>query len=114
MSIASLEDARHAEQRGAILQALRQDYTSKMTSVKALSRALDLLGYSMTFGTFQFSLNLLADSGYIAIWRADDTPMWRADRLNDTARDTILFVRMTPKGLQLLDGRIAADPSVSF
>lgn len=114
MSIATMEDSRHAEQRGAILQALRQDYVNKMTSVKALAGSLDLLGYSMTGEGLQFSLSLLADSGYIAIWRAEDLPGYRSDRINDVRRDVILFARLTPKGLLLIDAKIPADPNVRF
>jgi hypothetical protein len=109
-----MEQARHAEERGAILQALKQDYGAKMTSVRALSRALDLVGHGMRPAGMQFALTYLADSQYIQIWRFEDTPGFRADRDSEERRDQIVFARLMPRGLQLIDGQIAADPSVSF
>jgi len=114
MGAAEIERARHAEERGAILLALHQEYSRSMTSVKSLSRALDLLGYPITREGLRFHLSLLADLEYTKIWRARDTAMWRADREHEMRADEIVFVRLLPKGLQLIDGAIAADPAVSF
>jgi hypothetical protein len=109
-----MEHARHAEERGAILQALRQDYRAQMTSVRSLARALDLVGHAMRPEGLEFSLAYLADCGYLRVWRAGDLPGWRTDRQNDVRGDAIVFARLLPKGLQLIDGRTAADPSVIF
>lgn len=112
--ISEMERARHSEERGVILQALRSDYRSKMTSVKSLGRALFLVARPMTEDGLQFHLNLLADSGYVKIWRVEDLPGWRADREAGSRYDAIVFTRLMPKGLQLIDGAIASDPTVSF
>jgi hypothetical protein len=112
--ISELEKARHADEKGAILQALSQNYAAKMTSVRALVGALDLLGHAMTSEGMQFALMYLADCEYIKIWRNEDLPGWRPDRMNDTHGYTIVFARLLPKGLLLIDGRIAADPGVRF
>jgi hypothetical protein len=112
--ISEMERARHAEQRGTILQALRSDYRSRMTSVNSLRGALYLVAQTVTGDSLQFHLSLLADTGYVKIWRAEDLPGFRPDREMNMPADRIVFARLTPKGLQLIDGAIEADPSVSF
>jgi hypothetical protein len=112
--ISEMERARHAAERGVILQALRSDYGSKMTSAGTLRRALFLMAQPVTEDGLQFHLNLLADLGYIKIWRVEDAPGYRVDRNTTTRGDRIAFARLQPKGLQLIDGDIEADPSVSF
>jgi hypothetical protein len=112
--ISDMEQVRHAVERGAILQALKRDYNSKMSSVAGLSRALFMIGQSVTSEGMQFHLNLLADSGYIRIWRAEDLPTWRPDRESDIKPEQILFARLAPAGLGLIDGKIPADANVSF
>ena len=114
MNIRSMELARHKEERGQILSLLRQDYAMEMTSVRALANELDLVGRRMAVGGLQFHLVLLADSGYVQIWRAHDVPGWRSDRQMDESGDAIVFARLTPKGLHLIDGLIPADPAVIF
>ena len=114
MSITEMEKARHAEERGAILQALRQEYASEMTSVRSLSRALDLLGYPTTAEGLQFHLSLLADKGYVRIWRAKNVPGFRRDRPIAERGDAIVFARMTPSGLALVDGDAPEDVVVTF
>jgi hypothetical protein len=109
-----MELARHKEERGQILLLLRQDYSMEMTSARALGNELDLAGRRMAKSGLQFHLVLLADSGYVRIWRAHDVPGWRSDRQMDESGDTIMFARLTPKGLHLIDGLIAADPAVIF
>jgi hypothetical protein len=109
-----MEEARHAEERGAILLALKQGYDQEMVSVGSLSKALNMVGSPMTVEGLQFSLSLLADSEYIKIWRAKAMGKWRADRVNEMRPDTIMFARLAPKGLLLIDGQIEADPLVTF
>jgi hypothetical protein len=108
--------ARHAAARGSIIRTLAEDYTSAMTSVRNLLGALDLQGISLSQSDIEFHLSYLADSGYVGIWRAKDTPGFRVDRrVRDWIKpDTILFAKLLPKGLQLLDGRIAEDPLIKF
>lgn len=112
--ITEMELAKHNEQRGVILKALKADFGSKMTSVASLGRALFMVGHSVTPENLQFHLSLLAESGYVKIWRAEDLPTWRSDRQMGVQADKILFARLAPKGLQLIDGVIEADPQVSF
>ncbi|SRR5581483_4572724 len=115
MSQSEIEKARHANERGEILRALKQDFTSEMTSVRNLRGALDLLRMPMSIEALEFHLNYLAAQGYIDIWRARDLPR-RRDRQESgwVAPDTILFAKLRPKGLQLIDGQTAEDPLVSF
>jgi hypothetical protein len=113
VSVEGMEKARHAEEKGAILEALREDYAREMTSVRSLSRALDLLGHSMRAEALQFALAYLADSGYLRTWRSKDVPGFRRDRISDVA-DSIVFAKLTPKGLRLIDGYEPEDPGVMF
>jgi len=112
--IKDMEAARHNEERGAILYALRQEVGAEMTSVRTLAMALNLAGMPMTHSGLQFSLGLLADAGYVKIWRARDVGAWRKDRLNDVRPEAILFARLLPQGLALIDGKSEPDPNVSF
>lgn len=114
MNLVAMEEARHARERGAILEALKQGYEEEMVSVGSLAATLNMVGQPMTRVSLQFSLTLLSDSGYVRIWRARDTPAWRPDRINDVRPDAIVFAKLLPKGLMLVDGRIAADPMVAF
>ncbi len=112
--IREMDEARHALERGEILKALRQEYGSAMVPVRSLAASLNLVGYPMTTDSLQFSLVLLADNGYLRIWRANEMGNWRADRENTGRPDVVVFAKLLPKGLLLIDGRIAPDPSVSF
>ncbi len=107
---------RHALERGALIRTLKEDYTAEMTSVRALIGALDLQGVSLALKDLCFHLEVLADGGYVRIWRARDMPGFRADRLSESWAKpaTILFAKLLPKGLQLLDGLIPEDPSIKF
>jgi hypothetical protein len=108
------EAARHAEEKGTILKALKEEYARGMTSVRSLFSALDLVGRRMTPKGLQFALAYLADQEYIRIWRAEEVPGFRKDRMTDANVQTIVFARLTAKGLHLIDGRIDADPGVNF
>ncbi len=99
---------------GAILLALKQAYGRERVTLRELSGTLNLVGSPMTAESLQFSLSLLADSTYVRIWRAKDVGNWRPDRLNDVDPDTIVAARLLPRGLQLIDGNIQADPQVTF
>jgi len=97
-----------------ILKSLRDDYGHDVTSVRSLAAALDLQGFPVTVERFQFALQYLSDQGYIDVRRAHEMPGWRRDRWNATHGDTILFLKLNPKGVQLLDGLIPEDPGVRF
>lgn len=112
--INAMEHARHATERGEILRQLVKDFTSPMTAVATLSRALFMVGRELTSPDMQFHLAFLEASGYVFVKRANETPGWRADRANESKGDMIVMVRLTPKGLKLHDGLIPADESVSF
>ncbi len=111
-----VDQARHAHERGVIIRTLKEDYTSSMTSVRSLVGALDLQGISLASKDLEFHLIYLSDAGYVRVWRAKEMPGYRKDRRASgwIKGDTIMFARLTPKGLQLLDGLIPEDPLVLF
>lgn len=108
------EAARHYEEKGLVLTALKQDFSREMTSVRSLASALALLGRPMTKQGLQFALVYLAEAEYVKIWRVEDMPGFRADRMSEQNVQTVVFARLLPKGLHLIDGLIPADPSVIF
>lgn len=115
MSMSEMENLRHAETRGKLLSILAEDYTRNMTTIGTLAGALDASGFSLTEDKLHFHLLYLEDSGYIRLWRNADMPSFRSDRgFSNATRDTIRFARLTPRGLQLVDGDGAADPKVKF
>lgn len=111
-----VEAARHAEERGLILRTLHEDYTSKMTSVNSLGRALDSMATSLSPETLDFHLVYLSQQMYIQIWRAEDMPNFRTDRKGPRwiAPQAIVFAKLLPRGVQLIDGDIPSDPKVAF
>jgi hypothetical protein len=113
-SMNELEQARHAEERGAILRLLSQDFNSEMTSVGSLLSSLDLLGHSLGWETFCFHLNYLKEDAYIRLWLTRDMPGYRSDRIGAGSPSEIRFAKLLPKGLRLIDGHLAADPMVRF
>jgi hypothetical protein len=111
-----VELARHAAARGSIIRTLAEDYTSAMTSVRTLVGALDAQGISLSQADIEFHLQYLADSGYVQVFRAKEMPGFRSDRrVREWVKpDTMMFCKLLPKGLQLLDGRIGEDPLIRF
>lgn len=109
-----MEIQRHAHQRGDIVRALYEDYTSNMTSVHTIIGALDAMGTSLAAETLDRHLVYLSDSGYVKIWRTRDMPGWRSDRRGAGSPDEIRFAKLLPLGLQLLDGIADANPGVKF
>jgi hypothetical protein len=111
-----IEQARHAEQRGVILRTLKEDYGALMTSVPSLYRVLDSIGMPIATDSLEFHLVYLAQQGYVQIWRASEMPNFRTDRIPVpwVAGKTIVFAKLTGKGLQLVDGDIPGDPKVAF
>jgi hypothetical protein len=114
VNIQAAEAARHAEEKGAILLALKHTYASTTTSVRSLWRQLDMMGHSMRPTALEFALRYLSDRGYIKIWRARELPNWRDDRPMDVNGDAIVYTRILPEGLLLIDGEAQADPKVIF
>jgi DNA-binding transcriptional ArsR family regulator len=112
--MSEIEQARWAQERGSILRTLKEDYVREMTSVRSLVRALDAQGISLSQDGIGFHLIYLADQGYVQIWRARDLPQFRRDRPMIFSACTVVFAKMLPKGLQLINGTIREDPGVSF
>ncbi len=112
----AVEQAKHARERGDTLRTLKEDYQSEMTSVRNLVGALDMQGVSLSLDGIAFHLEYLAEQGYVRIWRARDLPQHRKDRRRPgwVKPETILFAKLLPKGLQLLDGLAQEDPLVAF
>lgn len=116
MSMTEIENARHARERGDILLTLKEDYLQAMTSVRNLLGAMDAQGMSLSEGSLCFHLQYLKQSGYIQLWRHRDLDTFRTDRRggNWVKPDAILFAKLLPKGLQLIDGKVEEDPLVAF
>jgi hypothetical protein len=112
--IKEMDEARHSQERGSILLALKAGYGRERVTLGELASTLNMVGSPMTAESLQFSLSLLADCEYIKIWRAKAVGKWRKDRVNDVDPDAILAARLLPRGLQLIDGQIEADPQVTF
>lgn len=110
-----MENLRHAQARGKILQILFEDYAREMTSTRNLIGALDLVGLSISEDSFAVHMTYLEQQGYIRVWRTQDMHGFRRDRLFGSARpDDMRFAKLLPKGLQLVDGECAEDPKVKF
>jgi hypothetical protein len=111
-----IEKARHAHERGEIIRTLKADYSSEMTALSGLRRALDLQGISLSQQDLEFHLTYLEEQGYARVWRARDLPGHRLDRQVPgwMKAGTIMFAKLLPRGLQLLDGLVGEDPSVAF
>jgi DNA-binding transcriptional ArsR family regulator len=114
VTMADIELARYARQRGDILRTLKEDYLYEMTSVHSLIRALDAQGVSLAMDGLEFHLIYLADSGYVRVWRVKELPGFRRDRSPHERPDAIAFAKLLPKGLRLIDGLVPEDPAVSF
>lgn len=109
-----MDKARHAWNRGMILRCLSADFDREMTGVAVLQRTLDTLGVSLSEEDLAFHLAYLGDQGYVRIWRVREVTGFRRDRVSGEKPDAIRFVKLLPRGLQLLDGHLAEDPMVAF
>lgn len=115
MSMAEVEQERHAHERGEILRVLKEAWGNDMVSVRSLIGTLDRLGHPVSEEGLVFHAKYLAGQGYVRVVRAQDMPGYRRDRLKrDEKPTTIRFWILEPKGLQLLDGAIVEDPLVKF
>jgi len=109
-----VEHQRHAEERGAILRTLKEDFQREMTTVRTLLGALDAQAVTLSVAGITFHLKLLESSGYVRLTRARDLPGYRRDRWMEPKPDVIVGATLTPAGLQLLDGLVAEDPLIKF
>ncbi len=116
MTIADMRQVRHTAERGDILRTLKEDYQAEMTTLRTLLSALDLQGTPLSQEDLEFHLTYLAAQGYVQVWRARDMPNHRADRRGRgwEKPSTMLFAKLLPRGLQLLDGAIPEDPQIRF
>ncbi len=114
MSMFEIEKQRLARRKGDIIRILQEDYRSRMTSVGSLLGALDMLGEPVDPKSLQFDLIYLSQQGYILTWCVRDMPGFRQDRASVGSPDEIRFAKLTPRGLQLLDGNAPEDPQVKF
>jgi hypothetical protein len=110
----TLDNVRHARERGTILQALQQEYSGRMTRAADLAGALDLLGYPMSMEDLGFHLVYLSDEGYVKITRAAETAGYRRDRVGAGDPDAIVFCKLLPRGLRLIDGAEPENAGVRF
>jgi len=110
----TLDNVRHARERGMILHALMEEYSGRLTRTADLAGALDLLGYPMSMEDLGFHLVYLSDEGYVRVVRAGETPGYRRDRLGAGDPDAIVFCKLLPKGLRLIDGTEPENPGVRF
>lgn len=110
------ETVRYAGDRGEIIRALKETYTSEMTPLRTLLGTLDLLRVSLSQEDLEFHLTYLSDRGYVRIWRAREMPGYRRDRRGPVwwKPETIMFAHLLPRGLNLLDGQVEEDPGVRF
>lgn len=110
-----VEKQRHARERGDILRTLKEDYQSPMTAMRTLLGALDAQGVSLSQEGLEFHLVYLEQQDYVQVIRAKDLPQRKDRRVKGWIKpETPMFVKLRPKGLQLLDGNIAEDPQVVF
>lgn len=114
MTMNQLDAQRHSEERGKILEVLAQAFSSQMTSAGSLLRSLDLLGFPISPESLSSHLRYLQGCGYVQVWRTRDMAGWRADRPSPGNPNDARFAALTPRGLQLTDGQIDADPMVRF
>lgn len=97
-------DIRHEVQRGVILMILvhrNLDWTPFAEVRAQMARGQ---GYPLTDGELWFHLRYLASRAYV------ETRNLRPGR-SDLS---LVQVRATPKAVDLLDGRLQADPGVAF
>lgn len=109
----------HSEnyERGRILQVL-SDNEGISTAVGAalLMRALDNLGVSLSMRDLAQRLDYLAAKGYVQLTRRKDLPGFERARLKRGAGrpDDFICAKLTPQGLDLVQGNLGADLGVSF
>lgn len=112
--MAEVERQRHAQERGAIIKTLKEDFRRPMTTAKVLLGALDAQGISLSLEGLVFHLRYLGGQGFVEITEAQDMPGYRRDRPGSHKPESIMGAKLSPKGLQLLDGAIEEDPLVTF
>ncbi|HZP02854.1 MAG TPA: hypothetical protein VFD30_21570 [Terriglobia bacterium] len=95
-------DIRHKELiRGKLLYYLKLIYPNSAT-LPLLQGELDIFGYPVPLEDLNFHIAYLIEKGYVA---ADNVRGPHSNR-------RIALVKITAKGIDLLDGRLAADEGI--
>jgi hypothetical protein len=98
------DDVRHEVQRGVILMILTHRNLEWVPFPELRVQLARGQGYPLTDSDLWFHVRYLVNRGYV------ETRATRPGR-NDLS---LTQVRATPKAVDLLDGRIEADPGVAF
>ena len=96
-----IKAAENRQIRGEILDALRTNYPG-MLSEKQVITWLEQLGH--TAYNIKEYLEYLVDKGYISL----EVKVIKSYRQENT------MVKLTPKGIDLLEGSIEEDPGIDF
>ena len=100
-------DERHRLERGVILQLLVED-DSEWTAFRSLWRMMDARNYAVSDENLTFHLGkYLQPSDYVALRRARDGE----HAPPGVSPNDILFVKIAPKGLQIVN-RSQKDPEI--
>lgn len=97
-----LKAAENRQTRGEILNVLRMNYPG-MLSEKQVISWLEQLGY-VTYENIKEYLEYLQDKGYISI----EVRRIKSFRQENTT------IKLTPKGVDLMEGNIEEDPGIEF
>jgi hypothetical protein len=101
---ALIDDVRHEVQRGVILMILTHRALDWVPFTELRVQLARGQGYPLTDADLWFHMRYLANRGYL---ETRNTRPGRSDL-------SLTQARATPKAVDLLDGRIDADPGVAF
>jgi hypothetical protein len=101
---ALIDDVRHEVQRGVILMILTHRALDWVPFTELRVQLARGQGYPLTDADLWFHVRYLANRGYL---ETRNTRPGRSDL-------SLTQARATPKAVDLLDGRIEADPGVAF
>jgi hypothetical protein len=101
---ALIDDVRHEVQRGVILMILTHRALDWVPFTELRVQLARGQGYPLTDADLWFHMRYLANRGYL---ETRNTRPGRSDL-------SLTQARATPKAVDLLDGRIEADPGVAF
>jgi hypothetical protein len=101
---ALIDDVRHEVQRGVILMILTHRALDWVPFTELRAQLARGQGYPLTDADLWFHVRYLANRGYL---ETRNTRPGRSDL-------SLTQARATPKAVDLLDGRIEADPGVAF
>jgi len=101
--------------RGRVLQTLADNeaLASPMSFVLLL-RTLDTIGVSVSARELRGELEYLTAKGYAELRRRADMPGWARERMSAGRPTDVIAVKLLPRGLDLVQRNIAADPGVEL